>query len=212
MLNSLQNWRRHLESMDRDAPLAWPTWLRLFTHVVVCLAVVGMLWLLWLSAEHQALKHAEGVHERLRTEFSAKLLRAAPLPQLHSQQALLQQRLDMLEKQLPGAREIDLLLSEMNRAGRQRSLRFELLRPAELTPQPLYAQQRIALRVVGRYQDLAGFAADLAGLAWLVSIQSFTLLPAQDGALVMEAVLRTLRPLSPSPSPLPSLTAGKGAS
>jgi len=84
----------------------------------------------------------------------------------------------------------------MNRAGRDRSLRFVLLRPAQLKPQPLYAQQRIALRVVGRYQDLADFSIDLAGLPWLVSIESFTLLPAQDGVLVMEAVVRTLRPLN----------------
>ena len=208
MLNPLQNLRLNLEAIDRNAPMAWPAWLRLFTHVMVCLAVVGMLWLLWLSAEHQALKRAELAHERLRTEFSAKLIRAAPLPQLHSQQALLQQRLASLENQLPGAREIDLLLSEMNRAGRDRNLRFELLRPAALTPQPLYAQQRIALRVVGRYQDLAGFAADIAGLAWVVSIQNFTLLPTQDDALVMEAVVRTLRPSIQAPS----LAAGKGAS
>lgn len=208
MFNSLQNLRLNLETMDRNAPMAWPAWLRQLVHAVVCWAVVGMLWLLWVSSDHQALKRAELAHERLRTEFSAKLLRAAPWPLLQSQQALLQQRLELLENRLPGEDEIDLLLSGLNRAGRDRNLRFELLRPAALTPQPLYAQQRIALRVVGRYQDLAGFAADIAGLAWLVSIQNFTLLPTQDDALVMEAVVRTLRPSIQAPS----LTAGKGAS
>ncbi|MEZ7847228.1 MAG: type 4a pilus biogenesis protein PilO [Polaromonas sp.] len=208
MLNSLQHLRRQLESMNRDAPMAWPAWLRLLTQALVCWAVVGMLWWLILSADQQALMRAEAAHERLRAEFSAKLLRAAPLSALQSQQAWLQQRLALLEQPLPGAREIDLLLSDVNRAGRERSLRFELLRPAELTLQPLYAQQRIALRVVGRYQDLAAFATDLAGLAWSVSIQSFTLKPAPDGVLVMEAVVRTLRPLSQPPSQM----TGKGVS
>jgi type IV pilus assembly protein PilO len=118
------------------------------------------------------------------------------LPQLQSQQSLQLKRLALLEKQLPGSLEMDMLLSDMSRAGRDRKLQIQLLRPAELKPQPLYAQQRIAVRVVGRYQDLADFAADLAGLAWLVSIQSFTLQPAPDGALVMDAVVRTLRPLN----------------
>jgi type IV pilus assembly protein PilO len=208
MLNALQNLWRNIKTMERDAPMAWPLWLRQLTHASVCMAVVGLLWVLGLSADHQALKRAEAAHDRLRAEFSAKLLRAAPLASLQSQQSLLRQRLALLEKQLPGSREMDMLLSDMSRAGRDHKLRFELLRPAELKSQPLYAQQRIALRVVGRYQDLAGFAADLAGLAWLVSIQSFTLRPAQDGVLVMDAVVRTLRPLN-MPS---SQTAGKGAS
>jgi type IV pilus assembly protein PilO len=208
MLDSLHHLWRNLALMDRDTPLSWPLWQRLLAHALVCVAVVGWLWVLWLSADHQALKRAAGAHERLRTEFSAKLLRAAPGAQLQNQQAQRQQRLALLEKQLPGSLEMDLLLAEMSRAGRDRQLRFEWLRPAALTPQPLYAQQRIALRVVGRYQDLAGFATDLSGLAWLLSIQSFSLLPTQNGELVMEAVVRTLRPLTATPGQL----ADKGTS
>jgi type IV pilus assembly protein PilO len=212
MRDFLQSLWRTVQTMDRDTPLAWPRWLRHLTHVVVCAVVGSLLWALSLSADHQALKLAEVAHERLRSEFSAKLLRAAPWSQLQSQHALQRQRLLSLEKQLPGSREMDLLLSDMSRAGRDHNLRIKLLRPAKLTPQPLYAEQRIALRVVGGYQDLADFAADLAGLEWLLSIQSFTLLPAQDGALVMEAVARTLRPLDMTPNTLSKPTARKGAS
>lgn len=212
MRDSLQNLWRTVQTIDRDAPMAWPRWLRHLTHVVVSALVGCLLWALSLSADHQALKLAEVAHERLRAEFSAKLLRAAPLSQLQSQHALQRQRLLSLEKQLPGSGEMDLLLLDMSRASQDRKLRIELLRPAKLKPQPLYAQQRIALRVVGGYQDLADFAADLAGLEWLLSIQSFTLLPAQDGALVMEAVVRTLRPLKTTPDTLSKPTARKGAS
>lgn len=209
MRDSLQNLWRTVQTMDRDAPLAWPRWLRQLVHVVVCAVVGSLLWTLGLSADQQALKLAEVSHQRLRAEFSAKLLLTAPLSQLQSQQALQRQRLLSLEKQLPGSREMDLLLLDMSRAGRDRQLRVELLRPAKLKPQPFYAQQRIALRVVGGYQDLADFAADLAGLEWLLSIQSFTLQPAEDGALVMEAVVRTLRPLETAPDTLSNPTARK---
>jgi type IV pilus assembly protein PilO len=190
MRDALQNLWRTVQTLDRDAPLAWPRWLRHLTHLVVCAVVGSLLWVLWLSADHQSLKLAEASHQRLRAEFSAKLLRAAPLGQLQSQQALQRQRLLLFEKQLPGSREMDLLLLDMSRAGRDRQLRV--------------------LRVVGGYQDLADFAADLAGLEWLLSIQSFTLLPAQDGALVMEAVVRTLRPLETAADTLSNPTARKG--
>lgn len=208
MLNSLQIMWRKIEAVDRDAPMAWPSWLRQLALVFVCAAAVGLLWVVNLSVDHQALKRAVVVNDQLRAEFSGKLLHAAPLPSLQNHQSLQRERLALLEKQLPGSREMDLLLSDMSRAGRERNLRFELLRPAELKPQPVYPQQRIALRVIGRYHDLAGFATDLAGLAWLVSIQSFTLRPGQDGVLVMDAVVRTLRPLSM----MPSQTTASGAS
>ena len=200
MLNLLQAVWRSIQGIDRNAPMAWPIWLRQSAYAFVCTAFFGLLWGLWLSSVHQTLTHAEAAHERLKTEFSAKLRRAAPLSNLQGQQSLLEQRLRQLEKQLPDAHGMDILLANISRAGRARHLRFELLRPAALKSQGAYAQQDINLRVVGRYHDLAGFAADMAGFAWLVSIQSFTLLPEQDGVLVMDVVVRTLGPLGMVPN------------
>jgi type IV pilus assembly protein PilO len=200
MLNSLQDLWRSAQDIDRDAPMAWPNWLRQMTYAFVCAACFCLLWALWLSAVHQALKHAEVTHERLKTEFSTKLHRAAPLSNLQGQRAMLEKRLLQLEKQLPDVHEMDRLLSDLSRAGQVRHLRFELLRPNALKRQTPYAQQDIHVRVMGQYHDLAGFAEDMAGLAWLVSIQSFTMLPAQGGVLVMDAVVRTLCPLDTTPT------------
>jgi len=195
MLNQLQNTWRSLRAVDSDALMACPTWLRRTVYFLVCSATFGLLWMIWLSIVWQDLTQVNVTHQRLRTEFSAKLLRASSLAGLKNQNLRLEQRLQLLERQLPGPYEMDLLFADMYRSGRARHLRFELLRPAELNPQEPYAHQRIALRVSGRYEDLNGFAADIAGLAWLVSIQSFTLIPTKDGRLLMDAVVRTLRPL-----------------
>ena len=200
MLNYLQDLWRSVQDIDRNAPMTWPIWLRQSAYAFVCAAFFGLLWGLWLSSVHQALKHAEVTHEQLKAEFSAKLRRAAPLSNLQGQRSMLEQRLQQLEKQLPDEHGMDILLADMSRAGRARHLRFELLRPAALKRHKAYAQQDINLRVVGRYDDLAGFAADMAGFAWLVSIQSFTMLPAQDDVLVMDAVVRTLGPLGMAPT------------
>ena len=199
MLNQLQNAWRALRAMDGDALVAWPTWLRQMACAVVCVAVFGLLWVVWLSIVWQDLTQANVAHQRLRTEFSAKLLRVSPLAGLKSQKLRLEQRLQLLETQLPGPYEMDILFADMYQSGRARHLRFELLRPEELHRQEPYAHQRIALRVSGRYEDLAGFTADIAGLAWLVSIQSFTLIPTKDGRLLMDAVVQTLRPLNMTP-------------
>ena len=200
MLNSVKDLWRSIQDMDRNAPMAWPIWLRQWAYALVCAAFFGLLWGLWLSSVHQALTHAEVTQERLKTEFSAKLRRVAPLSDLQEQRSMLEQRLLELEKQLPDEHGMAILLADMSRAGRARHLRFELLRPAALKRHETYAPRDINLRVVGRYHDLAGFTADMAGLAWLVSIQSFTMLPAHDGVLVMDAVVRTLGPLGAVPT------------
>ncbi len=188
--------RMLIQGISRDAPIAWPAWLRHVLYASVSVVVFGVLWFFWLSSVRQDVLDAQATHVRLRAEFSAKLLRAAPLTALQSQQSRLGLRLALLEKQLPGPHEVSILLADMSRAGRAHNLRIELLRPADMHRQLPYAQQSIALRVSGRYQDLAGFAAELAGFNWLVSIQSFTLTPTKNGALSMDAIVHTLRPLS----------------
>lgn len=199
MLNQLQSIWRSLRAIDCDALVAWPRWLRQIACAVVCLAVFGLLWGVWLSIVWQDLTQVNATHQRLRTEFSAKLFRASPLPGLKSHKLHLEQWLQRVETQLPGPYEMDILFADLYQSGRARHLRFELLRPEELHRQGPYAHQRIALRVSGRYDDLAGFTADIAGLAWLVSLQSFTLVPTKEGLLLMDAVVQTLRPLKMTP-------------
>ena len=191
---------RAIQGINLGAPMAWPVWLRRVVCIFVGMALFGLLWPLWLSEARQDILEAQKTHARLKAEFSAKLIRAAPLASLQIQQSRLEWRLAMLEKQLPGQYEMDILLADISRAGRAHNLRYELIRPAEMNRQLPYAQQHIALRVSGRYEDLTGFAADLAGLNWLVSIQSFTLVASKDGTLSMDAIVRTLRPLDMLPN------------
>ena len=52
----------------------------------------------------------------------------------------------------------------------------------------------------GATVTVAQVTAELADFNWLVSIQSFTLVPSKDGALSMDAIVRTLRPLNMLPN------------
>ncbi len=200
MLNAGQMASTYLRAVQRESPAAWPVGLRQLACGLVFVATFALLWALSLSGIREAGLDAQAKHENLRAEFSAKLLLAAALVTTQSQQARSAQRLLLLEKQLPGPHEMTLLLADISRLGRARKLRFELLRPAEPGRQLPYAQQHIAVRVAGRYQDLLGFAADVASLHWLVSIHSFSVLPSKEGVLLMDASVRTLRPLAVTPN------------
>jgi type IV pilus assembly protein PilO len=99
----------------------------------------------------------------------------------------------LLEKQLPSKAEMDALLSDINQAGLGRSLQFELFRPGTVVVKDYYAELPIAVRVTGRYHDMGAFAADIANLSRIVTLNNIALAPAKDGSLTMDATARTFR-------------------
>ena len=193
----LQAFRSAFEQIDLESSQTWPAWLRNLACLAMFALVAGLLWLVWLAPLRAERRQADQRQGQLRSDFRAKLVRVAALPVLQERQHTLRQHLQGLESQLLAAQDMQALLSDLSQFGRERQLTVELFRPAELQRQLPYSQQRITLRVTGRYADLLDFAADIAELPWLVSVASFTLAPAKEGALSMELQLRALRQLEP---------------
>lgn len=182
-----------------SSPLQWPAWQRHMTVVAVFAVLLLMLWLVWLSPLADQLGSAQQTEQRLRADLRARQDRLALLAALPTQQAQAQQRLTELEKQLPGPADMHALLSALSRTAVARQLQIGLLRPQAPAPGPLYADQRMALQLTGRFDELSGFAMDLAALPWPVAVHSFTLLPAPGDRLRMDMVLQTLRMLPALP-------------
>ena len=191
-----------------NAPQDWPAWLRHLAGVAVFAVLLLTLWFVWLEPLADQLAAAQQTEQRLSADLRARQARFALLTALPAQQAQAQQRLTELETQLPGPADMHALLSALNRVALARQLQVGLLRPQAPVPGTLYADQRMALQLTGRFEDLSGFAQDLAGLPWPVAVHSFTLLPAPGDTLRMDMVLRTLRilpALQPSATSEPAL-------
>jgi type IV pilus assembly protein PilO len=116
-----------------------------------------------------------------------------------------------LEKQLPSKAEMDALLSDVNQAGLGRSLQFDLFRPGQVVVKDYYAELSIALRVNGRYHDMGNFAADVANLSRIVTLNNMSIVPLKDGTLVMDATAKTFRYLDLEEISAQRKAAGKGA-
>ena len=56
-----------------------------------------------------------------------------------------------------------------------------------------YAELPIAVRVTGKYHDVGSFAADIANLSRIVTLNNLTLAPSKDGNLVMDTTAKTFR-------------------
>ena len=189
--------KAQFSGLDPNDPPSWPALPRYLLCVGVTVLVVVALWFVWLSSSDEELTAEQAKEVQLREDYKKKLVQAVNLDALKKQREQVQQYVPQLEKQLPSKAEMDALLSDINQAGLGRSLQFELFRPGQVSVKEYYAELPIAVRVTGRYHDIGAFAADIANLSRIVTLNNLNLVPAKDGNLVMDTTAKTFRYLDP---------------
>jgi type IV pilus assembly protein PilO len=185
--------------LDPNDPSLWPPVPRNLLYVAVCALVVTLLWFTWLQASDEALVAEKAREEQLRVDYRKKLVQAVNLDALKKQLEQVQQYVNQLEKQLPSKAEMDALLSDINQAGLGRSLQFELFRPGQVVVNEYYAELPIAVRITGTYHDIGLFAADIANLSRIVTLNNLSLTPVREreGVLTLDCTAKTFRYLDP---------------
>jgi type IV pilus assembly protein PilO len=186
--------------LNPNDPPSWPAIPRYLLCLFVTAAVVAALWFAWLSASDEELQAEQAKELQLREDFKKKLVQAVNLEALKKQREQVQQYVTQLEKQLPSKAEMDALLSDINQAGLGRSLQFELFRPGQVSVKDYYAELPIAIKVTGRYHDIGAFAADIANLSRIVTLNNIAIAPvtpAKDGMMSMDSTAKTFRYLDP---------------
>ncbi|ROZ77546.1 type 4a pilus biogenesis protein PilO [Ramlibacter sp. WS9] len=179
--------------LNANDPPSWP----LIPRTTLCLAVIALivigLWFAWLSTSADELEAERAKEVALRADYQKKLAQAVNLDALKKQREQVLQYVTQLEKQLPSKAEMDALLSDINQAGLGRSLNFDLFRPGNVGVKEYYAELPITLRVSGRFHDIGSFAADIANLSRIVTLNNVSIVPQKDGNLVMDATAKTFR-------------------
>ncbi len=191
--------RQQFSGLDPNDPSQWPKAPKYLLLLGAAVLVVVGLWYAWLSGFEEELVKAQQQEVQLRQDYQKKLAQAVNLDLLKQQLEQVQQYVTQLERQLPSKAEMDALLSDINQAGLGRSLQFELFRPGQINVQEYYAELPIAVKVTGSYNDIGLFAADVANLSRIVTLNNMTLAPVKDrpGALTLETTAKTFRYLDP---------------
>ena len=185
--------KAQFSGLNPNDPPSWPSFPRYLLCLGVTALVVGALWFLWLSASEEELQAEAAKEVVLRQDYQKKLVQAINLEALKKQREQVQQYVTQLEKQLPSKAEMDALLSDINQAGLGRSLQFELFKPGQISVKEYYAELPISVRVTGKYHDVGAFAADIANLSRIVTLNNMTLVPGKDGNLVLDTTAKTFR-------------------
>ena len=181
--------------LDPNDPSQWPAIPRNLLFLGVCAAVVAALWFLWLKDVDAELVAEKTRETQLRETYKSKVAQAVNLDALRKQLEQVQTYVTQLEKQLPSKAEMDALLSDINQAGLGRSLQFELFRPGQVAVKEYYAELPITLKVTGTYHDIGLFAADIANLSRIVTLNNLSLTPVQnrEGVLTLDGTAKTFR-------------------
>ncbi len=181
-------------NLNPNDPGAWPMApkIALLFSVFVAILVAGW-WFLW-NDQLADLETKQKEEETLKQQYLDKKRQAVNLDLYTQQLAEIDRSFGALLKQLPNKSEIEALLIEVNQAGLGRGLQFELFRPGQEQIKDFYAELPISVKINGTYHDFGAFAADIAKLPRIVTLNNISITPLKDGGILsMDATTKTFR-------------------
>jgi type IV pilus assembly protein PilO len=181
------------EGLQGRHPGLWPLAPRLLCAAGVMVGVLVAGYFLYWSGQFEEQETLAAQEQTLRTDYRSKMAQAINLEALEAQQQQVNRYVERLEKQLPSKAEMAALLSDINQAGLGRGLQFELFRPGQVAVRDYYAELPIDIKVSGSYHDIGEFAADMAKMPRIVTLNNLSLSTGKDGTLALDAVAKTFR-------------------
>lgn len=185
-----------LKNLNPKTPGAWPLYAKLLACGLLFLTIVILGGVLDWQTQWDEYQVAREQEPTLRTAFMDKKKDAINLDLMKKQLKETEESFGALLKQLPNKSEIAALLIDINQAGLGRGLLFDLFRPGrETNVKGTFAEQPIAIRVSGNYDDLGRFSSDIASLSRIVTLTQVEI-GVNGSKLSMDAQAKTYRYLN----------------
>ena len=181
------------EGLQGRHPGLWPLAPRLLCAAGVMAVVMGLGYFFYWSGQFEEQDALAAQELKLRDDYKTKMAQAINLDALEAQQQQVNRYVERLEKQLPSKAEMAALLSDINQAGLGRGLQFELFKPGQVVVKDYYAELPIDIKVTGHYHDIGEFAADMAKMPRIVTLNNLALTAGKDGTLSLDAIAKTFR-------------------
>ncbi len=181
-------------NINPNDPGSWPLVPKMTMLLGVFLLVLAGGWWFFWSDQLLELETKEKEQEVLKQEYLDKKRQAVNLDLYVQQLAEIDRSFGALLKQLPNKSEIEALLIEVNQAGLGRGLQFELFKPGQEVIKDFYAELPVSVKINGSYHDFGAFAADIAKLPRIVTLNNISLAPVNNSQqLSLDATTKTFR-------------------
>ena len=165
--------------------------------VILFVILVGLgYWFLWQSALDQ-LSQAQAHEVELKKTFIQDKEKAVKVEGYKMQMVEMQRTFGALLRQLPDKTQMDGLLTDINKAGLENGLEFELFNPGQEIKTEFYAVMPIQIKVSGEYDNLGAFATEVSKLSRIVTLNDLNLSlvnkDAKENRLLLDVVAKTYR-------------------
>ena len=180
--------------INPNDPGAWPLVPKVTLLLGMFIAIVFAGWWFVWNDQFVELETKEKEEAALKQQFLDKKRQAVNLDLYVQQLAEIDRSFGALLKQLPDKSEIEALLIEINQAGLGRGLQFELFKPGQEQIKDFYAELPVTVKINGGYHDFGAFAADIAKLPRIVTLNNISIAPVKEGGqLTLDATTKTFR-------------------
>lgn len=199
-------------NLQIDDVIRWPVKTKLIVVAIIVLVLGILAWFEFISPENDLYNQLKTQEDSLKIQVRQKQLLAASLPAYQAQIREMNRRFQDFLQQLPNRTQIPSLLDDVTLAGRSRGLDFELFQPTGEVNKNFYAKIPVKLKVVGTYSDIGRFAAAVAAMPRIVTINNIDIARMPDAGatniakaqaaqkLVMQCTATTYRYLDGSDS------------
>ncbi len=173
------------KTLDPKDPGVWPTAPKVVILLGVFVGLIAAAWFAGWSGQLDELSAKQRKEIELKDDWLAKKKQAVNLDEYRRQLAEIDRSFGDLLKQLPNKAEMDGMIVDISQAALTRGLKQELFKPGNESRQEFYATMPISLVVTGSYHELGAFAADIAKLPRIVTLNNIKIRPKDKSGTVM---------------------------
>jgi len=185
----------NLSELDPSNVGSWPMPIKLLSCLGLTVLVVVLAWFLMISGMSEEITGLENQEKELRSQFEFEQQRALNLEPLRQQLAQMEQVLQQMMRQLPSKTEMPDLIIDVSQAALTSGLNNELFQPGGEITREFYAEQPIALRLIGSYHQFGAFVSSVSLLPRVVilTMNDMGLKRVANGQLELAGTVKTYR-------------------
>jgi len=183
----------NLNELDFEEIGSWPALYRGGLIAFVCIMLTGAFYYYVTIPQLEQLVVAETKEQKLKDDFKVKAALSANLEAYREQMVAINIIFEGLVNKLPSRKEIASLLDNISFIGEDNGLQFKNINWGAQKDAGLSTEVPISIQVVGRYDQLGNFAADIAALPRIVVLDDLRLSKQKGDQLTLNVIAKTYR-------------------
>jgi type IV pilus assembly protein PilO len=180
-----------INDLDFENIGSWPALHRGVLIFIVCALLSGAFFYYVTMPEIENLERVEAKELTLKDAFTTKAALAANLEAYRAQVADIHIIFESLLNKLPSNAEVARLLDDISFIGENNGLQFKSINWGVTKVLELSVEVPISIKVIGSYQELGKFSADIAALPRIVILDNLRLSKQKTGVMELNVVAKT---------------------